>query len=271
MDSTQQDIDKSISEIKFTSGVIPLRFVEKFVNAFGQGPYLMSNDSVIMGNIGCGKSTAIDNINDKDIKCIKENVEHWTNSGLLRNNYENPNAKSEYKFKDHTERTDYTNLEALQYAVYDHFVETEYGIEKDLMNYIYERCNIDSEMIFREHSNWTENFKLDYSAFSVPKIIFYIHTPLSICQHRISNRDRDSESKISIEFLENIENRYVFLCRLMNYLGTRVHVIDGTLPSKEIANIIITETLRQDNPNLLTLTELSPAELIRLRDITTLP
>lgn len=244
MSSTQRNIDRSITEIGFTKGGVPFKFAEKFTNVFGQGPYLMSNDYVIMGNIGCGKSTAIDNINDKDIKCIKENVEHWTTSGLLKNNYENPNSESKYEFKLHPKRKNFTNLEALQYAVYDHFVETKYGTEKGLMNHIYERCNIDSEMIFRNHSTWNKNFILDYSGFSIPKIIFYIHTPISICQHRILSRDRDSENKISIKFLEEIENKYVLLCRLMHYLGTRVHVIDGTLSSKDIANSITAEVLR---------------------------
>lgn len=165
---------------------------------------------VIEGNIGCGKTTLINNlqkISDFDTITIREPIEKWSNFhgiNLLKLMYDNPTRWSS-AFQSY----------ALLTMLKNHLIPI--GNNAKVM----ERCLLSTRYCFLENHKLTKtidnvnasilNEWFEFSVQTTPiniDLIIYLQTTPENLKKRINYRNRHEEKKIEYIYLETLNTRY---------------------------------------------------------------
>ena len=173
----------------------------------------------IEGNIGCGKSTQLDILEDKNFKIYKEPIDSWP----LQEFYDDP---SRWGF-------------LLQIVILRTFVKGTHPIS------IHERSPLSSKYIFWKNlvdSNIVT--KLEDTVYQTefnltgwkPDIFIYIESTPEICKKHIETRTQPGDKDISLEYLKTIHDNYEELYE--HYEGTK-YKIDGSKSIEEMNQDIL--------------------------------
>lgn len=173
----------------------------------------------IEGNIGVGKSTLINKIEEKfkdKFNYIQEPVEEWT-SHKIDNSETKINFLSLY----------YLNPE--KYSFLFQCVATLSLLKKKLENkiniiersvysslFVFSKNLYDKKLITFEEYEFLKMWKDQYYKEEKKFIIIYIKDTSENCLKRIKQRNRKEEENISLEYLNQIENNYKQLLKLYN-------------------------------------------------------
>ena len=194
---------------------------------------------VIDGNIGCGKTTVIQRLNDEfRIPIFLEPLHKWHE--YLTEFYKDP-KKWAFPF----------NLEVLM--TFNQWIGNGFPA-------IYERSPLSCRYVFTE-----QNFEsghvhpLELNIFSKlykklswsPDVLIYINTDPNVCYERMQTRARDCESHVSLDYLTNIHNKYTNLVACcdpaaripfrsvsapigIRFNVPKLHIIDGNKDKEEV-------------------------------------
>ena len=183
-------------------------------------PVIVSID----GNIGAGKSSIIENLNNRGYVSFPENLNYWGN--LLDMFYDDPHR---WAFSLQT-----IILSSMKIA-YDEM------IQKNTKYVFVERCP-QSSMVFAnvaynlKRINKVEidmlNLLLDNHFNWIPDKTFRIVIPTQTCLERIKIRQRECEKNITLDYLDAIENEYS---------KNNTNIIDGLLSVEECTTLILNE------------------------------
>lgn len=168
----------------------------------------------VEGNIGSGKSSFLETFNHNPrIKTFFEPLDKWTNysgKNLLRESYENPK----------------NNLFKFQVCNFVTMIQRDremnkYLTENNRKEFAFiERCFLSGSRVFVPNSIGEENLTICegklledlsgvMSGIAVkPDMIIYIDTAPEICQDRIKIRNREGESKLTLEALIGLDKSY---------------------------------------------------------------
>ena len=171
----------------------------------------MSQIISIEGNIGSGKSTILKSLNEhfKDtpnIIFLQEPVSEWekikdkNNVTILEKFYENQQKYSfAFQMMAYISRLSLLKDTIEKYP--DSIIISERCLNTD--RYVFAKMLYDSgkleDVEYQIYLNWFDHFS---NMQKIQKVI-YLKTKPEICFNRISKRNRDGESNISLEYLDN--------------------------------------------------------------------
>ena len=75
-----------------------------------------------------------------------------------------------------------------------------------------------------EHALFRDLYAIMYGGLPKPELLVYLHLPMSLVRQRISHRGRSYEQQISVDYLEQLQERYLDHMRKLD--GVRVLVVD---------------------------------------------
>jgi len=161
------------------------------------------NKIVIDGNIGAGKTTQINMLQNLLYNVKKEPIHLWP----LELFYSNP------------ERWGFL----FQMTILKTLIP-------DTKTCIYERCPLSSLKVFWEilskHSEEDKLYKAFYRDYGwSPDVYIYIKTPPDICMERINSRTQDGDSGVSLDYLRTLDSKYL---EMYDGLDCKKYIIDGT-------------------------------------------
>lgn len=172
---------------------------------------------VIEGNIGGGKSTVLTMISQRTrIPIFLEPVDTEWKQGL------------EY-FYDNNSRWGFTfNLNVLM--TYNKWSNNNFKA-------LYERCPLSSKEVFSKlqyDSGMMTKYENDmyqelYDKLAwEPDVIIYINTPSDVCYDRMISRARECETNVPITYLEQVNEKYEDLCKLIKEKNNiKLFIING--------------------------------------------
>jgi thymidylate kinase len=192
----------------------------------------MSKIISIEGNIGSGKSTILKNLkeyyeNNNDIIFLQEPVDQWdeirdkNNKTILEKFYEDQ-TKYSFAFQMMAYISRLSLLKDTIEKNPDSIIITERCLNTD--RYVFAKMLYDSEKIedieYQIYLKWFDNF------INIQKIqkVIYLKTTPDICFTRINKRNRDGESNISLEYLNNC---YKYHEDMINNIKDEILVIDS--------------------------------------------
>ncbi len=75
-----------------------------------------------------------------------------------------------------------------------------------------------------EHALFRDLYTIMYSGLPKPELLVYLHLPMNMVRERIRTRGRSYEQQISVDYLEQLQERY--LDHLRKLEGGRVLIVD---------------------------------------------
>jgi deoxyadenosine/deoxycytidine kinase len=202
----------------------------------------------IEGNIGSGKSTILSKIQQqkpKNIMILQEPVDIWENikdengETILSKFYKDP-AKYAFAFQVMAYTT---RLSILRKAIRENpgieiiLCERSLDADREIFAKMLHDDGLIEPVLYQiyeeQYSNTSDEFTLDY--------IMYIDTDPDVCLKRIIKRNREGESKITIEYLTKCHKYHdIWLCP--NELNAKCPIVyfDGndTLDAEEFIEIL---------------------------------
>lgn len=178
---------------------------------------------VIDGNIGSGKSTLMNNLenyyNINNENVLLDILGTKNHSGIINSIEITQEPVSLWKpYLDNFYNDMRNNCLSLQMKILKHHLSVPHGKSGDKLDIsITERSTISCIDIFGKNSynngfmtNLDIDLMKDYdNTFAVyPELIVYIYTTPNECLRRINTRNRSSENLISIEYLKDIDTLY---------------------------------------------------------------
>jgi len=198
------------------------------------------------GNIGAGKSTLLNNLqeyinknNIKNIIIIKEPVDIWESTGILKKFYED---KKKYAgmFQLFVLETLIEKLKNAIDNIHDnnnYYIITERSLESTrwvFAQMLYNDGNISEE----EMNSYTYVYNMPINSKYLPDSIIYLNTPPDICNQRIIKRGRPGEN-IEISYLEKCNLYYKKMINNAINKKNKVLEINNNQLNKEIISFII--------------------------------
>jgi deoxyadenosine/deoxycytidine kinase len=174
----------------------------------------MNSNTIITieGNIGCGKSTILNCINeynnhtDIPIILVEEPVDEWENikddtgKTILQLFYENPHEYA-FSFQMMAYISRLNNLKKAIMENTNSIIVTERSLLTDKL--VFAKMLKDDNKIkgvdYAVYLNWFDTFSKD---FPVDKVIYMNSSP-ETCYNRISRRSRTGENNITLDYLSN--------------------------------------------------------------------
>lgn len=171
---------------------------------------------VVDGNIGCGKTTVIKEMNNTTrIPIFLEPLHKWNE--LLALFYDDPN-KWAFPF----------NLEVM--TTFNEWKDNSFAA-------VYERSPLSCRYVFtqlnHEHHHMHD---LELKVFDKiykelkwdPEVLIYIRTDPDICVQRMKERARCCESNVSLDYIRDVHRKYEDLvCNAELMAGICLHIVDG--------------------------------------------
>lgn len=196
--------------------------------------FIPKNIITIGGNIGCGKSILMDSlkkhvktINHFNVEYFPEPIEKWGH--WIDSFYMNP---TKYGFH-------------FQMKILAEFLYFDMNKHIFTMN-VTERSPLESLEVFSrslvhfknlahtEHNLFCEYFNL---VGWKPQTFIYLKTDPSVCHDRIKQRQRECESGITLEYIQNIHEMYEqFLFKYKDIMN--IHVIDANQSEDKVFNTV---------------------------------
>jgi len=174
---------------------------------------------VIDANIGAGKTTLINKLKQtlSNVHFWDEPVDNWLNEGWLEKYYSN---KKRY-------------AASFQTRVLLSHLEFKKQIDNDKIN-ICERCAYTTVYIFSQmlvNDGTMDKIEMDLHEkmleiqnYKKPDLLIYLKTDAKTAYNRLCKRNRDGESSVPLEYLEQLEHMYE---ENVHKLATTVIEIDG--------------------------------------------
>lgn len=197
----------------------------------------------VEGNIGCGKSTALEAFARKrpGVPVFPEPVHEW--GDLLREFYANPSRWS----------LAFSLRVLLSFNAPKKSTEPIVVVERSPLS-----CrHVFSQLLFNEskmnQQEW-DTFKEYYDMFAwVPDVIVYIETPVDECFTRMKTRGRRAEESVDFQYLKKLDFQYE---TMLKYANVPIVRVDGTRDPETIADLIASaaDNHRQDYKAALTRT-----------------
>ncbi len=75
--------------------------------------------------------------------------------------------------------------------------------------------------------------------YPLPEHLFFLSTPLEVCQERIDKRGEEKELFDALEFQREVNNNYLKALECYKDSDMNIHSIDGTKTPEEITNEIM--------------------------------
>lgn len=194
-------------------------------NSKRRAPFIV----VVDGIIGSGKTTLIETWTSGltkrgwNVVPVKEPVEKWHDTGILKRFYSNPKRWG-YHFQ----------TKAFHDRVVENIVAYEkFGDKADVfilerspftdtlfMELLYEAGDVD-DMEMKDYKEW---WSLWYKVMPYhPNLFVYLKPDLSECMNRLRTRNRDGEQDISMDYQLNLERKHDQF-----FSGDSVDLSDGT-------------------------------------------
>ena len=181
----------------------------------------------LIGCIGAGKTTKINDLRKCGNIVIEEDLNFWNSINMLEKTY---NDQKRYSFTFQT-MVLFSNLQDIKNC------EKQYGGKT-----VYtERSIIDSRYVFVEvlreigciNDDEYKLFCWQYDLFSkhlnsiIPKKFMYIRTNPKLCFDRIKKRGNKYEKNITIDYLQRLYNKYEDLVARLKKEGCEIEIIDN--------------------------------------------
>lgn len=183
----------------------------------------------IDGNIGSGKSTVLDELQQRGYSVFKENLEEWM--PVLKLFYED---QKRWMF---TLQTRIITSMKHQYAemcacVSEPFVFVE---RSPLSSLLFTKNGIrNGYLTFEEVNTFTDIFVQNFWA---PDKVFYINTPVDVCFQRKQKRNRQCEKSVETTYLQQLDDEYNIMYNPVFSSG--VQKVNGVRDVKIIADEIL--------------------------------
>lgn len=190
--------------------------------------YLITVD----GNIGVGKSTILKELQDKYNYPINlEPVEDW--QPFLTNIYENDTGYFDFQVQIYLDR-------AFIQSRYDHtkvmFMERSPKFTKETFVEVLRNNNKINQQQFQTIQSLYDHTDKKYNKTTTqPCVYIYIRLDPKKCFERISKRNRESENKITLEYLQALHEKHEQCYNNAKSQGYPIHVIDG---DNTVSNIV---------------------------------
>ena len=185
----------------------------------------------VEGNIGSGKTTWLNKIEEKGIKVVREPVNAWQKTGILQEFYDNMKRWS-LTFQYHAFNTRLQTVKDLYSSHHKYiFVERSPDCDKNVFaKNLYEQGKM-TEMewnMYNEWFNYTQEVYNDANYPVIPDGYIYLRTFPSIAHERIKKRARSEEDTIPEKYLEDIHTLHERWLRYYQqpYVNAPVLVID---------------------------------------------
>lgn len=205
----------------------------------------MSQIISIEGNIGSGKSTILNSLKqhfkeNKNIIFLQEPVAEWdkirdkNNITILSKFYENQ-KKYSFSFQMMAYISRLSLLKDTIEKNPESIIITERCLNTDrhvFAKMLYDSGNLE-DIEYQIYLQWFDHFS---NIMKIQKII-YLKTDPKTCHSRINKRNRDGESNISIDYLENCHNYHEVM--INNFKKTSI-VIDSDIDTDIDSSIINT-------------------------------
>lgn len=188
---------------------------------------------IIEGNIGCGKSTLIDQLK-QTARCevIEEPVELWKSitdengANILALFYAAPHRFA-YLFQTIVFKTRMMALETPQVQPV-RFSERSIGTDKHIFS---ESCFELGYMSVLEKKTYDTWFHwLEQKISRRPDGIIYLQVDAAVCLQRIKKRDRNEESTVSLDYLSHLHSKHELWLNMRTHTHDHVpiYVIDNS-------------------------------------------
>lgn len=211
----------------------------------------------IDGNIGSGKSTIVQRLKEyfekqnKNIIFLQEPVDEWdkikdkNGITILEKFYQNQ-EKYSFAFQMMAYISRLSMLKKTIEENPESIIITERCLNTD--RYVFAKMLYDSgkleDVEYQIYLNWFDHFS---NMKGIHKVI-YLKTNPDICFYRINKRNRDGESNISLEYLENCHKYHEeMIIMIMNKFNDNTNlktecdnvlIIDSNIDTNEMSNII---------------------------------
>ncbi len=165
----------------------------------------------IEGNIGSGKTTQLDMISTLGIPVYKEPVHLWP----LEEFYQDPER----------------NAFLMQTTVLTTFPDQGTGV--------YERSTLASRMVFSNLKNPQEvlTYGMLYNRIGWnPDFWIFLESSPELCHRRVQRRNGPGDSKVSLEYLEKLDQRYR---DMYEHVKSRAFVVNADRPASEVFKTIM--------------------------------
>ena len=184
---------------------------------------------VIDGNIGCGKTTLLNQLKNKlDAFIVLESVEEWKKDGILDKYYQNPKEMA-FIFQM---KVAISHLKNIKNLIEKHGQNITIISERST----YSCFNIFTKMLEKvEFMNEDEvriHRELCLDCGIKPDIYLYLKTDVDVALERIKKRNR--ETNISRDYLEDLNNQYENLREICEEDGIRFFEIDANVVKEEV-------------------------------------
>jgi deoxyadenosine/deoxycytidine kinase len=204
----------------------------------------MSKLISIEGNIGSGKSTIIKNLkehikNEKNIIFLQEPVDEWdtirdeNNNTILSKFYLNQ-KKYSFSFQMMAYISRLALLKKTIESNPNSVIITERCLNTD--RYVFAKMLYDDDMLeeveYQIYLRWFDHF----SNICTTQKIIYLKTDPKTCYSRISKRNRNGESHISIEYLENCHKYHENMINTST--NNELLIIDSNVDTDENKDIL---------------------------------
>ena len=181
----------------------------------------------IGGNIGCGKSTLIKSLSDRNISCYSEPIEKW--QPWLNIFYESPEK----------------NALGFQMKILIEYAKMMNTVDKSNEYIIVERSSLDNVYIFSK--NLVESGILNEHEYTLvkdfhnmlyirqPDLYIYIQTDPIECIKRIKERQRDCETSIQDDYIKCLHEKYE------EFTFTHMKTINGNQEKEKVLEDVLSE------------------------------
>jgi len=194
---------------------------------------------VIDANIGAGKTTLLkllqkNLVNTDSIvyNFFEENVESWMNEGWLEKYYSNiPKYASSFQTR--------VLLSHIQQR--KKIMELNSSQTQEVIVNICERSAITTVNVFSKmlvEDGFLDQMEMDVHSqileifnYEKPDLLIYLNTSPGLAHQRLKNRSRNGECKISLEYLEKLNQMYV---EQLSTLAENIIEIDGSQTESDI-------------------------------------
>jgi len=161
------------------------------------------------GNIGCGKTTLLEAIekfikknNNQKIKVIYEPVDQWQKMGLLGCFY-NDKKRWSYTFQNLAFITKMIELDKLEDDII-YIIERSPQTDRNCFAELCYENGFMTNMEWTGYNLWFNHYikDMEYDGF------IYLNASPEKCFERINNRNRNEETGIPIDYLQNLHQKH---------------------------------------------------------------
>lgn len=192
----------------------------------------------IEGNIGSGKSTLVNLLNEKfnnsQIHFLSEPVDEWTNfmdedgENILTKFYKNQEKYSfTFQIMAYISRLNKLKMkmEELNMTNQNNIIITERSLSTD--KHVFAQMLYDDNKMEKIqldiYNEWFHSFNKETTV----KKIIYIQTEPEICSKRINERNRSGEENIPLDYLQNCHHYHENMMDIERKDGKEILILDG--------------------------------------------